>query len=126
VRALDWCLFASSAWAQSANVVAGTTVEDGVFPLFACRRGPSQQEWCRARQVRALLMPLFARSASTQPSSVVLSTNGEGGFWPLFARSACAQAASEVTNTTGEDAALATVRLVGVGSASHCGGGNVR
>jgi hypothetical protein len=88
VRALERCLFASSAWAQSATVVVGTTVEDAVLasvrltawaqpanvvsvttfedallPLFDCRRGPNQPLWWRARNVRALLMPLFARSA---------------------------------------------------------------
>jgi hypothetical protein len=70
------------------------------MPLSLVRREHSHPLWCRA--------------------------SGEGGFWPLFARSAWAQAASVVESTTDEDASLASVRLVGEGSASHCGGGNVK
>jgi hypothetical protein len=39
---------------------------------------------------------------------------------PLFACSACGQAATVLAGTTGECAALASVRLVGVGYGSHC------
>jgi hypothetical protein len=111
--------------AQPATVVAGTTDEGaalvfvrsvGVGSYIHCggghdrcgrctdlcslgRRGLSQPLWWRARHVRALICPLFARSALAQPDTVVAGTTGEG-------------------------AALATVRLVGVGSASHCGGGH--
>jgi hypothetical protein len=45
-------------------------------------------------------------------------------LWPLFARTAWSQTATVVADTTVEGAALASVRLVGVGSANHCGGGH--
>jgi hypothetical protein len=53
----------------------------------------------RALQVRALLRTLFACSAWAQPPTELAVTSGEG-----------------------DD--LASVRSVGVGSASHCGGGH--
>jgi hypothetical protein len=40
--------------------------------------------------------------------------------WPLFACSEWAHPDTLVADTTGVDADLASVRLVGVGSASHC------
>jgi hypothetical protein len=40
-------------------------------------------------------------------------------FWPLFARSAWTQPATVVAGTTGEGYPLASGRLVGVESASH-------
>jgi hypothetical protein len=43
-------------------------------------------------------------------------------LWPLFARSAWALTATVVVDTTGEGADLASVSLVDLGSASHCGG----
>jgi hypothetical protein len=61
----------------------------------------SASHWWRAREVRALLWQLFARSA-----------------WP--------QTATVVASTTGEGAALASVRSIGVGTARHCGGGQDR
>jgi hypothetical protein len=42
---------------------------------------------------------------------------------PLFARSAWSQPATMVAGTTGEGADLASVPSVGVGSTSICGGG---
>jgi hypothetical protein len=57
-------------------------------------RGLNKPLWWRVRQVRALLRSLFSWSA-----------------W--------AQAATVLADTTGEGAALASVRLVGVVSASH-------
>jgi hypothetical protein len=44
-------------------------------------------------------------------------------FWPLFACSACVQLATVVADPKVERAALASVRFVGVGSASLCVGG---
>jgi hypothetical protein len=101
--------------------------------------------------VRALLWPPFALSASAQPATVVEGTTGQGLFWPLFPRSAWAepatvmadttveevvltpvhseawaQSATEVAGTKFERAALASVRLVGESSASHCVGGHYR
>jgi hypothetical protein len=45
-------------------------------------------------------------------------------LWPLFARSEWAQAATVVAGTKNEGAVLASIRSVGVGSASHCVGGH--
>jgi hypothetical protein len=47
-------------------------------------------------------------------------------LWPLFACTTWSEAATVVAETTGEGPALASVRLVGVGSASHCVGGHDR
>jgi hypothetical protein len=44
--------------------------------------------------------------------------------YPLFDRSAWAQPATVLAGTTGEGEYLAFVRSFGVGSTSHCGGGN--
>ena len=44
---------------------------------------------------------------------------------PLFALSAWDHPATVAAGTTGEVAILAFARLFSVGSASHCGGGNV-
>jgi hypothetical protein len=46
--------------------------------------------------------------------------------WPPFALSAWTIATSVLAGTTCEVAALASVRVVGVRSASHCGGGHDR
>jgi hypothetical protein len=61
----------------------------------------AQSLWWRARQVRALLWPLFSRSAWAQPDTVVTDMSCEG-----------------------DD--LASVRSVGEVSASHCGDGQGR
>jgi hypothetical protein len=45
-------------------------------------------------------------------------------FGPLFACPTWAQPATMVEGTTGEAAALAIVRVVDEGSASHCVGGH--
>ena len=45
-------------------------------------------------------------------------------LWPLLARLAWAQPQTVVAGTSGEGAALASVLLVGLGSASNCGGVN--
>jgi hypothetical protein len=79
-------------------VVAGRKVEGSVLasvPSFGV--GSLQALWWRARQVRAMLWPLLARSACAQPTSVLAGTKGVG-------------------------AALASVLLAVVGSDSHCCG----
>jgi hypothetical protein len=84
----------------SANPCGGGTTGDGAALASVRLVGVSsyRQTLCwRARQVRALLWPLFVLSAWAQPATVVADTTGEG-------------------------AVLASVRLVGVGPASHCGG----
>jgi hypothetical protein len=43
-------------------------------------------------------------------------------LWPMFDRSAWAQPVTLVAGTKGDGAALTSVRLVGVGPASQCGG----
>jgi hypothetical protein len=43
-------------------------------------------------------------------------------FWPLIVRSAWPQTGTVVEGKTGESAVGVSVRSVGVGSASHCGG----
>jgi hypothetical protein len=63
------------------------------------RRGLKEPLSWQSRQVRALI-------------------------WPLFAWTAWVQSATVVAGTTGEDDALASVPLLGVGSTSHCGGGH--
>jgi hypothetical protein len=47
-------------------------------------------------------------------------------LWPLFARSAWVQPATVVAGKTGEGADQASFRLVVVGSDSHCGSGHER
>jgi hypothetical protein len=172
VRALIWPLFTWSAWAHTATVVAGTSCGGAVlasvrsvgvgsashcgrghhmrgrcFCLCSlCRRGIIQPLRCRARQVRALLWPLFARSEWAQPATVVEGTTGEGAapcsvrlvgvsseshccggttgdalIWPPIACLAWTDAATEVASSKDEGAGLASVRSVGVGRARHCG-----
>ena len=70
---------------------------DTAYPDF--RGGLSQPLWWRARHLRALLCHLFARSAWAQP-------------------------ATAFAGSTGEVAALASVRWVGEGTGSHCSGGH--
>jgi hypothetical protein len=137
VRALLWPLFARSAWAEAETVVAGTMFSALLWRLFDffsvsstshSRLGHcpglrslgrillSQPLWWRARKVTVLLWPMFASSAWSQQGIVVASV----------ARSAWAQTATVVAGTRCQWAALASVRLVGVGSASHCGDGYYR
>jgi hypothetical protein len=80
-------------------MVACTTSEGGALSSLFGRRGLSQPLWWRAREMRALLWPLFDRSAWDLPVTVVAGTRIDG-------------------------AELDSVRLVSVGSASHCGGGH--
>ena len=63
------------------------------------RRGFNQPLWWWACEVRALI-------------------------WPLFTWSALARTANVVAGTTGEGSALASIRSYGMGTASHCCGGN--
>jgi hypothetical protein len=100
VRALLCPLFPRSAWNQPATVVAGTTSEGAALASVPPgRRGLSQAQWWRERQVSAL-------------------------FCPLLAWSACAQTTTVLAGTTVEGAALASVSLFGVGTDNLCVGGN--
>jgi hypothetical protein len=47
-------------------------------------------------------------------------------YWPLISWLAWARPATVVADTAGKGSDLASVRVVGVGSSSHWGGGNVR
>jgi hypothetical protein len=47
-------------------------------------------------------------------------------LWPLFTRSSYAQPATVVAGSTGEGVPMSSFRSLGVGSASHCGGGHDR
>ena len=67
----------------------------GLFSLV--RSGLIQTRWWLTRQVWTLIWPLFAWSAWAQPATVVAGKTG-GGY------------------------ALATIRSVCLGSASHSGG----
>ena len=86
----------------SQPVLAGTTGECAalatdrsvVMGFSLSRQELSQPLWYRSRQVRALL-------------------------WSLFPRSTWAQPATELAVTTGEDDALSSDLLVGVGPASQ-------
>jgi hypothetical protein len=87
------------------------------------RRGIGQLLRWRTRQMRELLWlcPLGRRGLS-QP--LMWRAQLRAVIWPLSSRSAWAQPATVVAGTTVEGAALASVRLVGVVSTCHCGGGN--
>jgi hypothetical protein len=80
----------------------------------------------RARNLKALPRTLFARSLCAQPTIVKAGTTGEGAALPLFALSAWAQPATVSADTSGKGASMASVLLVDVGPASHCGCGHDR
>jgi hypothetical protein len=90
------------------------------------RRGPRQPLWWRALQVRALLWPLFARSAWAHPATVCRERQVRALLWPLFPPSAWAQPATVLAGMTGEGAGLASVCSFGVGTYNHCDGGHDR
>jgi hypothetical protein len=72
--------------------------------------------------MRALLYYLFSRSMWAQPAPVVAARQMRALLVYLFSLSARAQAVTVVAGTTVESAALASVRSVGIDSASHCFG----
>ena len=124
MRALFYPLFARSAWLQAATAETGTTDEGAALASIrsflvglvshcgggydCCGRCPGL---CSFGQ-RGLSHPLcwWARLFRALP-------------WPLFAVWEWGQSATVVADTTVEDAALVTVRSVGVVSVSHCGTG---
>ena len=61
-------------------------------------------------------------SAGLGSFTVVAATTGEVLLYPMFPRSALDKPANVVASKTGEGAALASSRLVGVGPNSHCRG----
>jgi hypothetical protein len=78
VRALLIPLFASSAWAQSVTMLAGTTNEGAALASSLDRPVPSQRLRWRARHLSAQLRPLFIWSAWAQAVNVVAARRGEG------------------------------------------------
>jgi hypothetical protein len=114
VRTLLWPLFARSAWAQPATVLAGTRIEDATLASFA-----------RSTWLNHVSVILFDRSAWDQPVTVWRARQVREHFWPLFSWSAWVQPASEVAGLTGVCAALASVRSVGINTTTHCVVGQV-
>jgi hypothetical protein len=107
LRTLPWPLFARSAWDHPATVVDGHDIWGRRYCICSLdRSGLSQPLWWRARPVRALLWPSFARSAWAQPATAVRTRQVRALLWPLFARSSWAQATTAVAGTTGKGAAL--------------------
>jgi hypothetical protein len=88
-----------------------------LWPLFD--RSAWATLWLWARQLRALLRNLLVCSAWSKPLSW-LALQVRALIWHLFVRSAWDQTATVVAGTTLEGDVLAAVRSVGVGSASHC------
>ena len=147
-----WHLFARSAWDHPATVVEVTNGEGAALTSVRfvgtgknshggggpdkkgrcsdlCsvgRRRSSQPLWWRARYARALLWPLFARSAWAQPAIVLAGTKVEGAALASISWSAWALPATVLAGTTVEGAPLASVRLFGEASGRHCGGGHDR
>ena len=72
--------------------------------------------------MRGLLWPVFARSAWAQPFTLVADPTCEGADLAYVLLVVVVHPTTVVAGTTDEGAALASGRLVGVGSASHCGG----
>jgi hypothetical protein len=94
------------------------------WSLFAWSGGIREPLKWRARQMRALVWLLLPQAAWAHPTTVVKGRNLRAWLWPLFARLAWAKPATLLAGTTGEGAALASVRSVGVYSACHSDGGH--
>jgi hypothetical protein len=73
--------------------------------------------------MRALLLPLFYRSAWAQPATVVAGTTVDGAALASVRWLGLCQPATVVVGTRVEGASLISVRFIGEGSASHSGGG---
>jgi hypothetical protein len=85
------------------------------------RREHSQPLLWRARQVRALLWPPIGRRGLSY-RLWRRARKLRALLWRLFPRSAWAQPATVLVDTTVEGASLASFRLVGVGTGGNCGG----
>jgi hypothetical protein len=73
--------------------------------------------------VRSLILPMICRSESGHSVTVEAGTTGEGAALASVRSFGVSQPATVVGDTTGDGAALVTVRLVGVITASHGGCG---
>jgi hypothetical protein len=74
--------------------------------------------------MRALVWPLFAWWSRDHTATVVAGTTGEVAALASVCLVGMGSASKCSGGTKGEAAALASVRWVGVGSDSHYGGGN--
>jgi hypothetical protein len=152
LRALVWTLIVWSVWVQPPTVVACTIVEGAGLDsvrLFSvgtathcggeqnclghcsglCSLGwlrVSQPLCWRERQLRELIWHLFDRSAWAQPATVVAGRQVRALQWTLLSWSAWSQTATVSAGTTCQGDALAAVRSVGVGLASHLVGWHYR
>ena len=113
-------MFALSARVQSATVVADATGESSALTCVPSE-GVCSASHCGGghENVRALLSPLFAWSAWAQLAIVVAGTTGEGAALASVRLLGVAQLATVLAVKTCNGAALASVHLVGMGSASH-------
>jgi hypothetical protein len=75
--------------------------------------------------VRTLLWPLFTWAKWAQPATVLRTPKVRLLLWPLVALSTWAHTATVVVGKTGQDAVVASVLSVILGSTSHSGSGNV-
>ena len=152
MKHLFWPLLTRPTWDQADTAVACTTAEGADLASIrsfsvgsvshcgcACeclghssgycslgRRCVSQPLWCRARQVRALLWPLFEGSEWAHPTTLVAGSTGDGAEMDSVLYVGVVHPATVLSGTTGEGDSLTTDHLVGLGSASHCGGGHDR
>jgi hypothetical protein len=105
--------------------VAGLTVECAPLAAVLSVGGGSASHWCGSddRRGRCFCLCSVGRRGLSQPP-LWRERQERALLWPLFAWWARAQPATVVVGTTGEGASLASVPSVGLGSASHCGGGH--
>ena len=76
--------------------------------------------------MRALLWSLTDYAAWAQPATVKSARQVRALQWFLFSWSAWAQSAAVLASTTGEGVGMPSVRLFGLASAIHDGGGHDR
>jgi hypothetical protein len=114
-----------SEWAQAANVVAGTKGE-GAAPVYIRSIGVGSASHCGGGHDRLghySGLCYVGRRGLSQPL-LWRARHATARLWPLFAWSTFAQPVTVVAGTIVEGAVLVSVRLVGVGPSSHCGGGH--
>jgi hypothetical protein len=100
----------------------GTTVE-GVSLISVSFFGVgSASFYAGVHNGRERCSDLFPWSAWNHVATVLEERHVRALFWPLIAWSAWSQQATVLAGTTGEVAALASVRSVGEGLASHSDG----
>jgi hypothetical protein len=123
VRALLLPLFPRSAWALSATVEADKTCE-GAHLAFVSSVFLSSVSHCGGGHDRSWScsgLCSLGRGGIVQRLEAGAKREVRALLWPLLAWSSWSQPATLVAGTTGQRAALASLRFVGVGSSSHCG-----